>query len=368
MNVTNLTLKVLGLFLALMPFHAAFANGGSDGGGGGAMTCYFPNGHVKSAEILDLWEARNLKLLWEKPDSPYKLHVPYSSEPVATQIARAMVKLRQIDPLFADRVQKDLDFVQQKQNQHPMEKGISIEPPSDAQNVYYETGCKLDGMLWFDKNINKLSIKEEIFSKSINNTVIAASYTHEAIYKTLRDLRRVAGDSEPVRRINACLYATDDCFGLADLIPVTKSTRVFHCTSAGGTATVTAEPMAEDPAAGADKLPYDVKLQLDQLGATPYPVPATAEAVMYFNRDGSDTDLFGYETTVSNRAFEFYLRTQGSDEALFESRPTTIVSEPMRSAYEFSGRYSHGSLTLSLPMLKVIYNGLVIPQQVFECK
>jgi hypothetical protein len=227
-------LTALSILLTSVAPKMAFA-GGSDGGGGGAMLCYEKDGKtIKSSEILDLWEAKERPHLWEKPAPyAYKLNIPYSNEPVRAQIKRAMDKLKRLDPYLWKKVQADLEYVMNPQNQEKLPRKQTIELPSDAFNIYSEEGCEVKGMMYFDGETQKLSYKPEAFAKSKSNTARAAAFTHEAIWKTLREMDMNLGDSTPARRINACLYATNDCFGLVDLDKeIHGPGTVYKCTSA----------------------------------------------------------------------------------------------------------------------------------------
>lgn len=206
-----------------------------DGGGGGAYVCRI-GGIAQSAELIDLWEARNRPYKWATTHtSAYRLNIPYTNENVDVQIARAMNKLGQADPVWARRVALDLAFV--RTHIESLTPDVSIEVPPDALAVYSKTGCPPEGMMYFDADAESLTISKEIFGKLINNTNIAAAYTHEAIYKSLRELNSMVPgnppitNSTPIRRLNACLYSTDDCLGLAKAVAKLRDKTMKFCTS-----------------------------------------------------------------------------------------------------------------------------------------
>ena len=60
--------------------------GPNDGGGGQGVVCLNPDKTVKSVELLDLWEAREI----------YKREIETSSEPTAVQVAHAIERLRNV--------------------------------------------------------------------------------------------------------------------------------------------------------------------------------------------------------------------------------------------------------------------------------
>lgn len=190
--------------------------GTKDGGGGGAFVCRNHAKQVESAELMDLWEARNRPYKWEK-DKAYILNIPYSDEDIDKQIDRAIKKLEGVDPFLAARVRLELAYVRSHVEKIPAISQM-IHLPPDAHPVYGKPDCPPEGMMYFDGDTKNLSTKPEIFNRLINNTNVAASWTHEAIYKALREHPWMDGeesisDSTPTRRLNACLYATDDCLG-----------------------------------------------------------------------------------------------------------------------------------------------------------
>lgn len=196
-----------------MPLFAAA--GPNDGGGGGGFICRTENGKIKphGVELLDLWEGRNNELPWGSQVK--KLNIPYTNEPVDLQINRAMQKLFKIDPALYEKVVNDLNYI--KTHRDPLSPNKIIYPPVDALNTYGKPGCPLGGMMYFDGYTKKLVVDEPIFQELQDNTNIAASLTHEAIYKAYRDLNVIAlQDSTPARRLNACLYSTDDCVGFKE--------------------------------------------------------------------------------------------------------------------------------------------------------
>lgn len=197
---------------------APVLGGPSDGGGGGAFVCR-QAGVVQSSELIDLWEAKNRPYRWADKASVYKLTIPYSNEDVNVQVNRAIKKLAEADPALAIRVRGLVNIIRHRTLALPEE--ISVEVPPDALAVYSKTGCPPEGMMFYDDADGALNVKQEVFDKLLNNTNIAAAITHEALYKAFRDMRArnelssPLTDSTPVRRINACLYATDDCLGVA---------------------------------------------------------------------------------------------------------------------------------------------------------
>ena len=87
--------------------------------------------------------------------------------------------------------------------------------------------------MYFDDLRKTLIISAELFNFQKTNTEIAASYFHEALYKTLRDQGYAGGkDSVLTRNIVGCLFSekdTGDCLHLNPIDPPTDST-AWSCT------------------------------------------------------------------------------------------------------------------------------------------
>lgn len=217
--------------LAIQPTYAE--QGGASTGGGGAYVCRDRKGHVVDSELLDLWEARERR----------KWDIPYTNESVTKQLDRALTKLKKIDSTFHRAVVEDLKYV--RENVENLPANQSIQAPNDALAGYYKTGCPLEGMMLFDGETRKLSVKPEIFSKLMNKTNVAAAWMHEAVYKTLR---RVPGhsDSRNARKLTSCLFARNDCFNLKNL-ELPKDKKVYRCLTANRDISVYFDRVVREP-------------------------------------------------------------------------------------------------------------------------
>ena len=187
--------------LMILPKAALAETGGVSSGGGGAFVCKV-GGKIQSAELLELWDARENR----------GQNIPYTNEAVDLQIQRALTKLSSIDPAFAVQVTYDLEYVRAHRVDLPITR--DIDKPVDAMNAYTKPNCPLQGMMYFDGETDppSLSIKAEIFSKLLNRTNIAAAWMHEALYKSLRAMSGgTAIDSRGAQRLNACLFSTSTC-------------------------------------------------------------------------------------------------------------------------------------------------------------
>jgi len=199
---------------------------GGDGGGGGAFVCnlhdFILQNDIRDSELLDLWEAQNVENDWPDSEKPHTLTIKSTNEiSVNKQIEKALNKLRVLDQNLYERVLADLKYVMNPKNIEIVDlKKKFIQPPKDAHDVYGQPNdlhpqevCPLKGMMYFNNKTKKLQIDPLIYSKLKNNTNIAASMTHEAIYKTFRETSGHT-DSILTRKLNGCLYAEEDCLNI----------------------------------------------------------------------------------------------------------------------------------------------------------
>lgn len=209
------------IMLALIVHPASGEEGGASTGGGGAFVCRDGAGQIVDAELLDLWESRERRR-WD---------IPYTNEDVALQIETAVSKLKSVDIQFYERVVADLRYVQANVEWLPATQDIN--PPADAMAGYVKPGCPLEGMMLFDGETQRLSIKRERFSKLLNNTNIAAAWVHEAVYKTLREagISYQQADSRNARKLTSCLFARNDCLGIANAPKLPTDKKIHHCVS-----------------------------------------------------------------------------------------------------------------------------------------
>lgn len=187
--------------LILLTFHQAAFAGGASTGGGSAFVCRGLFNIPVSAELVDLWESIHRRH-W---------NIPYTNEAVDVQIDRAVAKLKDLDLSFYQSVVADLAYVRSHVEYLPEDQEIALPP--DVQNGYQKQGCPAAGMMLFDGETQNLSIKGPIFDKLINNTNVAAAWTHEAVYKTMRRLIPTLVNSIEARKLTSCLFATNDCLG-----------------------------------------------------------------------------------------------------------------------------------------------------------
>lgn len=214
--------------LLAWPSHA-FARGGVDGGGGGAIHCEAPNGDKRqlvpsvtlgkiefqivrnkdlyvspltnghSHQLLDLWEASS-------GYGPFYLHpqeIMYSNEGIDKQIARAVQRLTSALPEFGERVAKHVTHVRQHWMAIP--PNAYVVPPTDTKVRFLPRGCQIVGFGAYSDSDDNLVIDPAI-AKSVTQTDLAALFVHEAVYKVLRDSGEVE-DSWKTRRIVGLMFS-----------------------------------------------------------------------------------------------------------------------------------------------------------------
>lgn len=161
----------------------AFATGalaGNSGGGGGAILCNANNPALRTAKLLEFWEAEN----GLKPFA-VAFEIERSDAPVFEQIDRAMVRLKKVNPYFAGLVEKTLHEKILWPNTISV-PGFHVIAPTDSLQPFFPEGCERVGIGSYSDLENQLSYDEEYLSY-MSNTDQAGFWLHEAIYKTIRD-------------------------------------------------------------------------------------------------------------------------------------------------------------------------------------
>ena len=196
--------KILSTLIILLPL-TALAEGGINGGGGGAYVCRNPKGKILESRLVDLWEAENTPFQW--PHKTGKLHITYTNKVSAEeQFSAAMKKLATADASLAKEVEEEKNAI--FANKNSLDPSISISLPDDLKAGYFPSGCPAEGMMFFNGDSNQLDIKDEIFDKLKTKTDIAAAWAHEAIYKIFREKANHT-TSRLTRRLVACLFSDD---------------------------------------------------------------------------------------------------------------------------------------------------------------
>ena len=199
------------LFVAL-PGQNLLAGPGS-GGGGGAYVCR-SGGSIQSAELLDLFEAREAsgqKIVYDE------------NTPVGAQADKALAKLKTIHPGLAESAAIALNFIREPGHIVEASASLNIAPPLDAISNLNKSvngvNCPLEGMMYYNDLRQRLIIKPEIFNAQKSKTEKAAAYVHEAIYKALRDDFN-AETSTNARLLTGCLFSDNvaNCLNLKKIV------------------------------------------------------------------------------------------------------------------------------------------------------
>lgn len=92
---------------------------------------------------------------------------------------------------------------------------LHFPPPADADPRYQKRNCPLEGMMYFNGELNQLEISPSVYDKLATNTDLAAAKIHEAIYYVIRNNiiknTNIYGShvSTPIRRLVGCLFSTN---------------------------------------------------------------------------------------------------------------------------------------------------------------
>ena len=187
-------LVCLGLAVAASQAVAQSREGTAEGNGGVAVVCRSPRGQIRSAELLDIYEARIL---------PPQLRFTASELPVETQVELAQLRMMS-NPAFLAAFQHELAAL--RAHIFPLPRGAGIPPTNDAFPEITQQGCDFENVANYRADGTVL-IDQEIFD-ALSTTNKAALYIHEAVYALARTH---VHDQSSVRsrRLVAQLLATD---------------------------------------------------------------------------------------------------------------------------------------------------------------
>jgi hypothetical protein len=195
------------IFILAMACSQAWATGTATSGGGGAFVWRDAENNVVKSELIDLWEAENIAFNW--PNGVGTIVIPLLSKGSAKTddlINDAITRLAQYDSVLAAQVRSDYAYISQHVNDLP--PTIEIELPDDLKVAYFPEGGPPEGMMRYNGITGLLDVDVSIFSKLVTVTDIAASYMHEAVYKTMRESIYAHKDSIASRHLNSCLFSS----------------------------------------------------------------------------------------------------------------------------------------------------------------
>lgn len=165
-------MKIILITLSLLISNFAYSAGVMNGGGGQSVVCRDSGGKIKSAEMLDVFEAREIFGLTPRTYSGTL------DAAVASLKTDLMSTMDQPDihlfPII-ERVQKNMRLVS---------SAVVLKPIDDAALVAVPRDCAIEQLaVYVDETL--LLVSEEIWN-SLNVTNRAALVMHEAIYRLER--------------------------------------------------------------------------------------------------------------------------------------------------------------------------------------
>ncbi len=192
MNFKNPLLVAICFTLALISTKNAIAQGGSKGGGGGkAVVCRNSAGKISKAEVLDVFEAKNLFGL-----NPivFAGNLDYAVKELKSDLMKTMDQPEVHLLPLVEHVRKIFRLVG---------SNAVLKPVDDAAEVIIPVGCNFEQLAnYVDDDL--LLVSEEIWN-ALDITNQAALIMHEAIYR----LERYYGatDSRRSRKVVAHLIS-----------------------------------------------------------------------------------------------------------------------------------------------------------------
>lgn len=244
----------------------ALAVGGGSTGGGKGVVCRTADGSIKSVEVLDLWEAREI----------FHRAAIESSDPVAAQVAQANQRLKHAfwvgytntmqgypkpvtvwgQNAFVLSLQSVEDmFLQHMGNVQPIHH-VQLELTPDSFEIArpFGGGCNIEQIVRYEDDPGEdiIYINEDIFD-AMSKTQQAALIVHEAVYKYMRE-RFEEANSIRVRRAIGGVFSGLSFPSFADF----KPTRWIPCVGGENTPdknNVTRVEIAETDIFKADQQP-----------------------------------------------------------------------------------------------------------------
>jgi hypothetical protein len=205
------TIALLVTILGTIPSFA----GTKDGGGGKGVVCLNPDKSIKSVELLDLWEAREL----------YERKIPSSDAPVPDQIRAGIERIKYViqypyqrgqggpggmlsgaAAFAADLVDTARMFYEPNWGNVKRVRGIKLAPTNDSYEEASPTGdCKIRQLVRYkDLGIGggpRILIAQDLVDR-MNKTNQVALALHEALYTVMRKF----GETTSVRVRRAVGY------------------------------------------------------------------------------------------------------------------------------------------------------------------
>lgn len=221
------------LILVLMASSTAYA--GNSGGGGKGVVCRNPDGSVKSVEILDLWEGRELH---------NEIPIMVTGD-LATDVLMGLNHLKTSWPLSIqetdgpegkvtcdgqDCVIKELQqyaqpFLAATDPRLVRLRGVKLEPTNDAVESVEPRDCGIEQIVNYQPTGGQVMIDQDLYDKmdALNK---AALIVHEAYYQFLK-YYAAESNSLRVRRAVSYVFNGKDLVSLPQ-IPFKKGLIICH--------------------------------------------------------------------------------------------------------------------------------------------
>ncbi|MBI2711603.1 MAG: hypothetical protein HYX41_01900 [Bdellovibrio sp.] len=172
-----------GLLVLILSTTNANAGVGSSGGGN-AVVCRGPDGKIVSAELLDLYEAKNVFGSEIKISNSSELDQALNA---AQEIGKGEGLNSQVDAYLSHEVRRIQSTLR------VLPPGTGIVPIDDSHNVIIPKNCTLEQLAIYQMN-DQLLVDGDIWGQ-LNKTNRAALLVHEAMYLFLRG----SGETTSVR-------------------------------------------------------------------------------------------------------------------------------------------------------------------------
>jgi len=188
--------KMSSLALLAMGLSAFAGSEGGVGNGGVSVVCRHADGSIASAELLDIYEGREL------------YQRTYSEDALSVETRLQIMQLALVKrPDAIKRFQDELTTIYS--NQVFVSKGNELELTNDALPIIRKKGCKLEQVANYTDN-GEVFISQEIYEE-FNNLNKAALYTHEAFYSIYRKKNRthLSINSRDSRKLTAYLMSNN---------------------------------------------------------------------------------------------------------------------------------------------------------------
>lgn len=183
-----LVVAIFSSSLGMLSSASALA-GGMEGGGGKTVVCRNPDGSIRSAEILDLYEGRTVyQLPYRESSDDWQTQV--TNILTASGLGTAVTMPRSTVYGWYQNAIEHLTF---------LPDGTSLKPIDDSLEAVIPDGCALEQTVNY-QNDNLILVNGQIW-KALSQTQKASLLIHESVYRLLRGVGET--DSRRARHFTA---------------------------------------------------------------------------------------------------------------------------------------------------------------------